>query len=174
MRKIKTDLGAKEIYDYYCKTTGNPRNLTQKQYSEITKKFFTAVIDSMIMKGIEFSFPNRLGNLVIKKSLRKIKLNTYGTVDKRLLAPDWKACRKLWKEKYPDKTFEELKKIHNKPMVYHLNGHSDGYMFKWYWDKSTCLAKNSSGYDIDVVRSADRKLARAVKDENLSVDYSIY
>lgn len=174
MRKLRTDYGAADIYNYYCESTGNPKKLSQKEYSKITGEFFTKILDSLIMKGIEFNLPYRLGNLVIKKSLRKIKLNTYGTVDKRLLAPDWQACRRLWKEKYPDLSWEEIKKIKQKPMIFHLNRHSDGYVYKWVWDKSTCIAKNSSGYEIEVVRAADRRLAKAVKDETLGLDYQIY
>jgi len=174
MRKLRTDYGAPEIYRHYCKTTGNPRNLTWAQYTEITKKFFTRVLESLIYKGIEFSFPNRLGNLRIKKSKVAARLNKYGNLDKRGYAPNWDATKKLWARQYPDKTPEELKSVKGKQIIYHLNRHTDGYLHKWVWDKSTRIAKNSSGYIIEVVRSADRKLAKALQDESLGLDYSTY
>jgi len=174
MRKLRTDYGAIDIYRHYCKTTGNPRNLTQLEYSNITKKFYTKILDELIMKGIEFNFPQRLGNLRIRKVKRTPQLNRYGNVDKRYLAPNWGACKKLWATMYPGKSVTELKEIKNKPIIYHMNRHTDGYRHSWHWDKSTCIAKNSSGYSIEVVRTADRRLAKALQDEELHLDYSLY
>jgi len=174
MRKLRTDYGALDIYKYYCKTTGNPKNLTQLEYSRITKKFFTKILDNLIMRGSEFTFPNRLGNLRVRKQKIAVKLNKYGNLDKRYFAPDWAASKKLWAEMYPGKTKEELKLIKGKPVLYHMNNHSDGYKHSWHWDVSTRIARNSSGYSIEVVRTADRRLAAALKNEDLHLDYSTF
>lgn len=174
MRKIRTDYGAIDIYNLYCKNTSNPRKLSQKQYTNILKRFFEEIINNIIYKSFEFNLPHRLGNIRIKKSKVKIKLDKDGKLDKTKLAPDWEACRKLWAREYPDKTWEEIIAIKDKPMVYHTNRHTDGYRHKWYWDKSTCLVRNSSAYSLEMCRRADRKLAKALKDETLVLDYSIY
>lgn len=174
MRKLTTDYGAVDIYRYYCKTTGNPRNLTQAQYSEITKKFFNEIINSMIYKGIEFSFGYRLGSIRIRKSKLDVKFNKEGKLDKRKFAPNWVATKKLWAETYPGLSMKELKLIKDKPIVYYLNKHTDGYRHKWHWDRSTRIAKNSTGYLVEVVRSADRKLAKALQDPTLGIDYSLF
>lgn len=174
MRKIKTDYGSTEIYKLYCKKTGNPRKLTRGQYTTILKKFFEKILDDLIFKGNEFTMPNRLGNIRVKKSKIKIKLNKDGKLDKTRLSPDWKACRKLWAEMYPDKSWEEIVAIKDKPMVYHTNRHSDGYRHGWKWDKSTCIALNNTAYSFEMCRAADRKLAKALKDDTIVVDYSIF
>lgn len=174
MRKLITNYGALDIYKYYCKTTGNPKNLTQAEYSKITQKFFTKIIDELIFKGREFTMPFRLGNIVVKKFKNTPKLDKNGKLDKRYLAPNWKASKKMWSEMYPNKTLQELKQIKNKPIIYHMNRHTDGYGHKWYWDKSTCLVKNSSGYTIEVTRTVDRKLSKALQDESLHLDYSLF
>jgi hypothetical protein len=174
MRKIKTDYGALDIYKKYVKTTKNPKNLTRKQFTAIIKKFYGKIIEGMIIKSVEFNLPHRLGNVRIKKSKVKIKLGKDGNLDKTRLAPDWNACKKLWAKEYPDKTWEEITAIKGKPMIYHTNRHTDGFRHKWYWDKSTCLARNSSAYTLNICRAADRRLAKALKDENLVLDYSIY
>jgi len=174
MRKLVTDYGAEDIFKFYCKKTGNPKKLTQTQFSNITKQFFSKIIDCLIFKGIEFNLPYKLGNIRIRKSKINIKLDKSGNVDKRRMAPDWKATKELWKNIYPGKTLKELKSVPNKKMVYHLNRHTDGYVHKWHWDKTTCIVRNSSGYSLEMVRSADRKLAKALKDEDITLDYSIY
>lgn len=174
MRKIKTDYGSKDIYKLYCKNTKNPRKLTRSQYTTILKRFFEEVINNMIYKAAEFTIPHRLGNIRIKKTKIKFKLNKDGTLNKTKLAPDWKACRKLWAKEYPDKTWDEIVAIKDKPIIYHTNRHTDGYRHKWHWDKFTCLVKNSSAYNIEMCRAADRKLAKALKNDNLVLDYSIF
>jgi len=174
MKKIKTDYNSYTIYKKYCEDTGNPRKLSKKQYSGILKEFFKKIIDSMIMQAVEFTFPHRLGNLRIKKTKIKIKLDNKGNLDKSRLAPDWGACRKLWAKEYPGKSLKEIKEIKDKPMIYHTNRHTDGYRHKWHWDKTTCLVKNNSAYSLEMCRAVDRKLAKALKDENLSLDYSLF
>ena len=174
MRKLRTDYGAEDIYKLYCKNTGNPNKLSNKQYTAILKRFFKGVVDILIFGGFEFNMPNRLGNIRVKKSKIKIKLNKEGKLDKTRLSPDWKACRKLWAEMYPGKSWEEIVAIKDKPMVYHTNRHSDGYRHGWKWDKSTCIALNNTAYSFEMCRAADRKLAKALKDDTIVVDYSIF
>ena len=132
MRKLVTDYGALDIYKYYCKKTGNPRNLTQAEYSAITKQFFAKIFDELIFKGREFTMPNRLGNLRVRKYKNRPKLDKNGKLDKRSLAPNWKATKQLWAEQYPGKTLQELKEIKHKQVIFYMNKHTDGYAHKWY------------------------------------------
>jgi len=174
VRKPKEHYGSEDIYKYYKRITKNPHNLTQADMGKILKDFFTGVTDLMIYKGIEFTMPYRLGSVRIKKAPVKYKLNGIGRVDVRRLRPNWGACRKLWAKDYPNKTWEEIVAIPNKSMIYHENKHTDRFNFSWRWDRLTCAVSNSQAYKINFSRANDRKLAKALKDEELDLDFARY
>lgn len=169
--KIQIDFSAPDIYKHYVDTTGNPKKLSQKQYTTITKEFFETVTDMMIFDNIEFTFPKRLGNIRILKYKTKIKLNSEGKLDKRVLRPDWGKTRKLWKKEYPDKTWEEIVQIKNKPVVFHENKHTEGFSHMWKWDRTTCNVPNYVAYSLEISRHNDRKLAKALKNEDNELDF---
>jgi len=172
VRKPKEHYGAEDIYKYYVRVTKNPYGLTQATMGAVLKDFFTGVTDLMIYKGIEFTMPYRLGSIRIRKAPVKYKLDKYGKVDVRYLRPNWGACRKLWVKEYPDKTWEEIVNTPNKPIIYHENKHSDKFNFSWRWDRLTCAVSNSQAYRINLSRANDRKLAKALKDEDLDLDFA--
>lgn len=173
MRKLRTDFGATDIYKFYCKTTGNPLNLSMAELTQINKEFYEAKISELILKGNEFAMPHLLGGLRVARYKMKIKMNKDGKLDKRRLAPNWIATKRLWAEQYPGLTPSELKLIKGKQIIYHTNRHTDGFTHKWYWDRSTCIAKNSSGYTIEICRAVDRKLAKYLQDEELNLDFML-
>lgn len=169
--KVVIDYSSPDIYKYYCNKTGNPHKLSQKQFTEITKQFFSEVIDMLIFDNIEFTFPKRLGNLRIIKYKNKVKLNEDGTLDKRKLRPNWKATRELWRKMYPGMSWEQIVAISDKKMVFHENKHTDGYNLKWYWDRTTCLVPNYTAYSLEIARRNDRRLAEALKNEENELNY---
>ena len=169
--KFHSDFSSPDIFKYYCEEAGNKKGLTQKQFTTITKEFFAEVINLLIYDNIEFTFPGRLGNLRVLKFRNKFKLNKEGNLDKRKLRPNWKATKDLWKKIYAGKSWEEITALDNKPIVFHENKHSDGYNFKWYWDKLTCTVPNHTAYSIDISRKNDRKLAKALQDEDNDLNY---
>jgi len=169
--KIQIDYSTGDIYKHYCETTKNPLGLGQKKFNQINKEFFGIVVDKMINENFELTFPRRLGNIKIIKYKVKPKLNEWGNLDKRQLSIDYAGCKKLWKEMYPDKTLDEIYQIQNKPLVFHMNKHSNGYRCRWWWDKRTCLVKNAMYYKFDMCRSNDRKLAKELKDPGKILDF---
>lgn len=169
--KIQIDYATEDIFKFYCKTTGNPKDITQKVFTAIIKDFFDIVIDKMITDNFEMTLPKRLGNFRIIKKLYKPKLTPTGELDKRSLIIDFKATREMWKKLYPDKSWEEILKIENKPNIYNQNKHTDGYLCKWHWDRRTCLVKNATYYKFDVCRTKDRKLAKVLKSKALNIDF---
>lgn len=172
--KVIADIGAIDIYKFYCESTGNPLKLSQKEYTNILKIFYSRIFDKLIYKGIEFTMPYRLGNLRVKKQKVKIRLKADGSLDKSSLRPNWKECRDLWTRIYADKTWEEVKNTKGKPMVYHENKHTNRFAHGWHWDKTTCTVKNNTAYSLDIARDVDRKLAGVLKSGNTEVDYSLY
>lgn len=169
--KISVEYSSPDIYKYYCDTYGNPKELSQKQYTTITKEFFSKIIDMMIFDNIEFTFPRRLGNVRIVRFKNKLCLNTYGTLDKRRLRPDWKRTKDMWERLYPGKTWDEVVSIKGKPMVFHENKHTEGYSHIWKWDKTTCNVINHTAYSLEIARKNDRRLAAALQDDNNELNF---
>ena len=172
--KVHVDYGAPDIYKHYCKVTGNPHKLIQSELTEITKEFYSRIMQLLIYDAFEYAFPRKLGNLRIVKYKNKIKLNPDGTLDKRRLRVDWKKTRHLWKELYPGLTDAELLNIPNKKKVYHENKHTDGYNLKLWWDKSTTYVTNYTAYSLKVSRTNLRDLAKALKREDVELNYYTY
>lgn len=119
-----------------------------------------------------FYFPDRLGCLKVVQFKQKIKLLDNGTLDKRRLRANWKATKELWSRLYPDKSWKEIVAIKDKPIVYHENKHSSGLNYRWRWDKSTAYVKNCTVYRLNISRTNDRKLAKALKNRDLNLYYS--
>ena len=170
--KIKIDYNAGDIYKFYCNKTGNPKKLTQSQFTEITKEFFKIVINKMIFNNYEMQLPLRMGCLRIEKFKTKLKINSLGNLDKRGLIPNFKATKELWSKLYPGVDVSEVKKLYpDRPIIYHENKHTDGFRHRWRWDKRTCLNNTASLYKLDVARANDRLLAKALKDPKLMLDF---
>lgn len=169
--KVQIDFGAPDIYKYYCEKTGNPLKLSQKQFTKITKNFFEVTTDKMMLENFEMVFPKRLGNLRIVKEKYKVKLTPEGDLDKRKLKVDYAATKKMWREEYPDKTMEEIFTIPQKPVIYHQNKHTNGYICKWYWDKRTCMVRNATYYKFSSARAVKRKLAKLLKNTELNLNF---
>jgi len=170
--KIKIDYNAGDIYKFYCDKTGNPKKLTQSQFSDITKQFFTIVINRMVFNNYEMQLPLKMGCLRVEKFKPKLKLNAYGELDKRGLIPNFKATKKLWSELYPGVDISEVRKLHpDRPIIYHENKHTDGFRHRWRWDKRTCLNSIAGLYKLDISRANDRLLAKALKNTKLNLDF---
>jgi hypothetical protein len=172
VKKKNLNYTSVEIYKFY--KDRYTTTISKSLFTDILRDFYDRVIHMLIYEGKEFSLPYKLGNVRIRKNKIKMKLDKEGNLDKRRLAPDWGATRKLWKKMYPDKLWSDIITIENKPMVYHENKHTDRYQHKWHWDKKTCLVKNNSAYSLNIARGNDRKLAKALKEEGYKLDYSIY
>lgn len=157
--KFKVDYGLKDAYRYY-RILDKDNLVTYEIFSKIVTEFNEAVMDVIIEKAGRFRLPGRLGDIRIKKKKNVMDVN--------YLKPDWKACWKLWEEIYSDKTEDEIVKIPNKKIVYHLNDHSDNYYYKFYWDKATCNVRNNTAYCFIPTRTNKEKLVHQLK---LKTDY---
>ena len=96
------------------------------------------------MKAKEFKMPYRLGTLRIKKK----KMN-YSKKNK--LKINWLETNK------------------HKKVIYHLNDHTDGFNYRWFWSKINAVIKNKSVYSFQATRTNKRRLAGLLK--NKKVDY---
>ena len=107
--------------------------------------YITSSFTDIIEDNLPFKMPCRLGVLRVKKSKMNYK-------DKNKLKVDWK-------------TSKEANKI-----VYHLNDHTNGYKFRFWWEKRGPI-KNLSVYSFTPIREYKRLLSSILKDKNRTIDY---
>ena len=81
-----------------------------KKYRAVCEDFNKKIIEDILMKAKEFKMPYRLGTLRIKKK----KMN-YSKKNK--LKINWVETNK------------------HKKVIYHLNDHTDGFNYRWFWSK---------------------------------------
>lgn len=151
LRKFKTSYSYKDLYKYY--KDNHPKNaVSYKMFIITLKRYFDVIMPMIIEDNLELRLPARLGHFRIRQSDYKIKLNDQGELDKRHLKVNYKKSKDLWSKKYPDKTFVEIAAIKDKPLVYHLNEHSDGKLFQYHWDKILCKVSHQKYYKISIIR----------------------
>jgi len=137
--------------------------IDRQTFSNIIKDFNLALVTMIIDEAEEFKMPANLGTVRIKKYKKRIRFNEDGTVDRRYHSPDWKKTLELWEKEYPGKSKQELKKIKGKPMIYHLNEHTEGYVFKLFWNKYSSAIVNRQMYAIVLTFTNKRRIAALIK-----------
>jgi hypothetical protein len=162
--KVRTDYTQDDLYKFYLKDRNHDFDITKKKFNLIIKKFNRELVKLMIYKVFEFKMPYTLGILRVRKAKPKsILYNPDGTVDNNGIPINWKKTSELW-ERNP--TAKE-----NKKLVLHLNEHTDGYVYRFYWNKVKTRIINKESYKFKTSRSNARWLASVIKDETLDVDY---
>jgi len=156
--KVKADYSTNDLYEYYCSRSKNP--VSKKTYSSAIREYNTEILRLIVFDGLDYTMHGRVGSFRIRKFDNSLRLNKDGEVANKL-RPDWFKTKRKWLELYPEKTAEEIKAIPNKPIIYHLNEHSDGYVFKWYWDKTTSNIKNQTVYKFEPIRQMKRLAAKS-------------
>jgi len=159
-RRYKTDVHEKDFYKYYKTKTQTP--VTKDIFIKIVEEFNDSIMHACIYKNFEFKMPARLGIVRLKKRKSKATFNEDGSLNTRYLAVDWKATLDLWAS---DTIAKEKKQ-----RVFHLNRHTKGYMFRWYWDRFNMNLVNKSAYHLDMMRKYDRELAKAINNPDLNID----
>ena len=112
----KKDCGSIEAYKYYKKNTIDELQVDKQTYRKICDEFNNLLIEEILINSGEIRLPYRLGTIRIKKS--KMKYD-----DKNKLKIDWAASKKLGKR------------------IYHLNDHTGGYKYRFYWSKGVVAVK---------------------------------
>jgi hypothetical protein len=170
-KKFPQELSNLKQYRYYTKEYGNPTSL--KNWNGLWTDFWygfkdkdkeiQGIFDKIIFENLEVQFPHKMGTLKIAKKKVEVRLNWYGELDTKSLAVDWEATNKLWQEN------PESKK--NKQRIFHTNAHTGGYRMGWVWNRSKANFKNKRIYDIDICRTIDRKLSKALKNPDYNLDF---
>lgn len=154
------DHGLSDMYKYYKSHSKNPVDL--KTYRKVVEEFNSGVASLILEKAFEFRMPFRLGYISIKKCKVRLILDPDGNLKKNYLKIDWNATKTLWKN--------NPKAKEQKKLVYHLNRHTDGYYFKWYWNKAATNVRNISVYKIIPTRKNSRAISKLLS-TNEELDY---
>lgn len=136
-------------YKYYKESSENPIPL--KQYAKVINDF-TKFTMACIFEGREIKLPARMGTVSIKGRKVEPKLDENGNIMNQ--APDYKATNKLWKE------CPECKE--NKQLVFHLNEHTEGIRYKFFWSKARMLVENKMFYTMIFTRTNKRFLSKLI------------
>lgn len=162
--KYKADFSMPHIYRYYKKKQKGLKKpiIEEFTFSKIIKTFNEAITEEIVNNSAEYRMPYRLGYLRIRKHKTRIVLDADGKLKTGHLHPNWAATNALWEK--------NAKAKEEKKLIWHTNKHSDGYYFKWFWDKTVCNITNSSVYSLDMCRDNTRAIAKALN-LNDKLDY---
>lgn len=130
------------FYQSYSEfTNDNPLyTIDYALYRKIVTDYFKYIYTRVVEEGVEFKLPCRLGTVCIVKHKPK-------NWDKASLRIDYAETKK------------------NNKLIYHLNEHSDGYKFRFYWSKYSSLLTNKSKYQLVATRHNKRRLCQIIKNK---------
>jgi len=169
--KIKITKGLWDSYkDFRQKYKLIYPNVDRKTYVTLCHVINTALSDKIIKESFDFKMPFRLGSISIKKSKSTIHVKN-GKLEKNKLIPDWANTWKYWMNEYPGKTRKEINEIKDKVVIYNMNDHTNGYVMRWKWDKSTCNLPNHTVYQFKPTKRNRLALAVWIKSEERENDY---
>lgn len=165
--KIPKDYITEDLYEFYKSTAKDP--VDYKTFHKFlfskgeNKGVISLITDKMLYSAYIWS--SSIGDIFIKKYKPKIKFKPNGDLDirKSHIRVDWANTLKLWQS--DPKAREEKRK------VFHLNKHSQGYLFKFTWLKRNKPFKNKSVYKFKPVRKLDRELTSILKSGRKDIDY---
>lgn len=150
MNLSKEKYGIRDTYVLYKENSYKPVSINL--YLEIVQLFLKYLV-SLAFQGEEVKLPARMGVILIqgRKSKAKVQGDTI-----RGLAPDWKETKKLWSECGKCKE--------NKQLVFHLNEHSMGVRYKFFWSKKNVLAENKTLYALQLTRTNKRNVKNLIQE----------
>jgi hypothetical protein len=164
--KVEVHYGRADMYKYYTEEIKGKPEMYQVSYSDYTKvlnKFNKDISKAIMEDAYEYILPKRLGTIRIKKYKPKLKLDEEGNLKTKYLPVNWKATNDLWASNPEAKA--------SKKRVYHLNNHSDGYRYIWYYSTYRSNLPNKSLYRFIPTRTNKRELSALIKDSNFKGDY---
>jgi hypothetical protein len=153
-----------EYYKAHAKKKHKGKRIWKRHYSVIISKYYDAISKVIIYDMYSLYLSHRTGTLeIVKYKADSTYYDKDGNIRKNRLPVDWIETKRIWKEDYGDISNEDLKKIKNKPLALHFNEHSDGWQYKWDWDRRSSTIRNQIYYYFQAVRANKRRLAKARK-----------
>jgi len=121
------------IYDFY-QSLDIKDKIDKKTYIALMSEFFTMYTHKVIVERKRYKLP-LLGVHRIKK--RKPDISVTPRID-----------------------FNKTRIYGTK--IYHLNNHTNGCYFRWYWDKSNIRLKNKAAYGFELTKKHTLFLAKEI------------
>ena len=138
--KVQGVYAKRAMYDDYIKDKDveSAYYIPTTLYYKIIGEFYKKITDEILLNNKTFKMPYKLGTLRVCKTKVMLKyLTTFGV--------DWPATTELHKR------------------VYHLNEHSRGYRYYFYWGKTRTYVPNLFFYRLVMSRTNKRRLAKLIK-----------
>jgi hypothetical protein len=163
--KLKITVSKRKMYHKYIKYVkknklGDKYLISQELYSNILNMIHLKIKDA-ILKNIVFKMPHLGYRIKIIK--RKINpLDKDGNFIPYSFPVDWKETRALWKAN------PQLK---NKKLIYHLNDHTDGHIYRIRMFPSAKVHWHTKFYKFSAAEPFKRELSRILKDPYNKQDY---
>lgn len=133
----------KDFFNSYKEYTDTNKlmDIQYPLFRQILQDYFVFLRDSIVEDGRIMLLPGRFGDI----SVRKYK------GDPKRLQFDYKSAKEL------------------NTGVWHFNEHTDGYRYRFYWNKVLLLVKNCTKYQMIFTRANKRHLAEILN--NRKRDY---
>jgi hypothetical protein len=141
---LKVEGNIRKSYSIYKETVETP--LTLKAYIDIANGFMKFIMQE-VAEGNEVTLPANMGTLCVVGRKPPIRLTENGM---RLLPPNW-AATKILREKDPVAKAE-------RKVVYHLNEHTGGVIYKVHWSKKNMAVTNKNLYSLVIARASGRAI----------------
>ena len=142
-------------YKQYRESGGSTKIL-KKEFCKISNEFNKHIME-YVFNGDEVRLPERVGVISVKGKKVETEFDEdLGRISNQ--APDYAETKKLW-AKCP-----ECKE--KKQMVYHLNEHTDGVRYKFFWSRNRVLIENKSFYTMIFTRTNKRYLSSLIQAGN--------
>jgi len=117
-----------------------------------------------LLKGDKIELPHRLGSLSVIKKKQRIRLRFDNTIDTKFLIIDWPKTWEYWK-----KNSEAALK---KKLLYYMNDHTDGFRYKFFWDKYGINSEHIRFFSFKPSRLLSRRLPEVLADEDTIKNYA--
>ena len=161
--KNNIDYGIADAYEAF--KFMNPKSTVDyKTYKNVCTAFNKFLMLEVVCRGSDVNI-GRLGSISVRKYKAQPKIGRDGSLLVGGVPIDWKATKEYW-DRNPKAKAE-------KKLIRTLNEHTNGYRYRFFWDKLCCSVRNNRSYSFLPLRKYSRMLADVLKDENTSIDFYI-
>jgi len=167
--KKNSDIGKRDFLKWYKENCKNP--LPESKVKHVYEDLMKGLGELISIHGEKVHIPN-LGHFYVQL-YRPKKLRPDGSLNLGVLPKDLKATEDLWLEKWPDKSWDEILEIPDKPIVYHRNDHSKGYMPRTMWDHKNYPIRNKRIYRFIPVTKVREQISQTMRDGDSEVLFTV-
>lgn len=144
------DIGTRHLYAMYRKKHRLDKEFPPVDYNtyrKVLKRFGDNFIKRIVANREGVDFLSDRGFMVITKSKSSVKplIRKDGSIE------HLGHLKKDWSVRMDDGLAPPM-----------LNDHSDGYKFKWNWNRKNCKVQHRTMVSFDIIRRWDRYLAKSI------------